>query len=414
MRSLLSEWYDDMTLVIVGHDDNDNYDDNNAENDDNDDGNDGTYSSETPMHEVILIAEKLQDKRKLTDSLPRIKFVRLEHMPSSRMEAMTVARAIRSMEPIRLEDGVGATSLTVGGRNNVVGQAVSCPVEKDMPWICKRVSNVDFLRFAYNLSRGRIQVQNAGEHGGLRVANRSWATVPIAVLGTIGDMGRHCLDITGTKHDGTPQGPFTRSKQTTGSHYPCLWNNNSKSQRSMIVEHDGALEIKHDATSEHVDTVWGTASRVHLNCQARYTAQRIIAAYTKDVSIGGRSWPNVIGIEPAYEKALATWCNSTFGIVLYWFAAGSQQLGRGMMAINAFRNAFPVLNAKKLSKAQINRFDRLFDNVGTSKMLPLNNPGADHVRRTIDAEILRILKIDIDMEQLYEWIRLEPQFDFNG
>ena len=389
---MLAEWYDDITVTIVEH------------------GDSGTYSSDTNMHEVMLVAQKRSAVRTSSDPAPRIKFIQLDRMPSSRLEALATSRAIRDTSVVRLEDGVGVTSLVVGNTDTVVGRAVSCPVEPGMPWVCRRVKNIDLLQFVYNLARGKIppfddQRNNAREN------KQTTTTIPIALLGSFADMGRHHLDIIGSKMDGTPRGPFNKISSSIRSKYKCLWNNNVDTQKCMLVEHDCSLEAKHDAAREHIAEIWATSGRVHLNNQVGYGAQRMIAAYTKDPTLGGAAWPNVIGLDKKYEKAFTVWCNTTFGLLLYWFVAGGQQRGRGRMGVDSFRKTFSTLDVRQLNHEQLTKFDTLFDITCHIELKPFSDPINDRTRKRIDNEVMRILNINIDLNNLYEWVTNEPQIN---
>ena len=290
----------------------------------------------------------------------------------------------------------------------MVGRAVSCPVTSDAPWACRRVKNIELLQFAYNLANGRLPpsggMRNAGSVDGA-------STVPIALLGSFADMGRHHLDIIGTKKDDTPRGPFNKIPLTGMSKYKCLWNNDADAQQSMIVEHDCSLEAKHDATCEHITAVWATSGRVHINNQVGYGSQRLIVAYTEDRVLGGASWPNVTGLDRVHEKAFTTWCNSSFGLLLYWFVAGGQQRGRGRMGVDSFRKTFPVLDVTVLKKKQLAEFDALFDEICRKRLKPFSATASDPVRRRIDEEVMRILGMSVDLDELYDWVGDEPQIN---
>ena len=389
-RNMLAEWYDDLTVTTVGH------------------GDDGTYSSDTTMHEVMLVAQKRSKKRTTGDPAPRIKFVQLDRMPSSRMEALAMSKTIRDTKVVKLEDDVGVTSLIVGDANTIVGRAVSCPVEPNMPWVCRRVRNIDLLQFVYSLAQGKLSTFDDARN--IKLENKAPAhTIPIRLLGSFADMGRHHLDIIGTKKDGTPQGPFNKLPRLSKSKYACLWNNNADTQQNLLVKHDCSLEAKHDATRKHVASIWSTSSRVHLNNQVRYGSQRLIAAYTEDRVLGGRTWPNVVGLDEKYEKAFTTWCNTTFGLLLYWLVAGSQHRGRGQMGVDSFRKTFYTLDVRQLNVEQLARFDTLFDTTCRMDLKPLSNPTNDRTRKRIDEEVMRILYLNVDLSKLYGWIENEPQ-----
>ena len=389
---MLAEWYDDITVTAVEH------------------GDDGTYSSDTSMHEVMVVAEKRNEKRTLSDPTPRIKFVQLDRIPSSRMEALAISKVIRDTEVVKLEDNVGVTSLLVGDADSIVGRAVSCPIEPEMPWVCRRVKNIELLQFVYNLAHGRLSTFDDIKN--IKLKNKVLSpTIPIAILGSFADMGRHHLDIIGTKKNGTPQGPFNKISRLSKSKYKCLWNNNADAQQSILVDPDCSLEVKPDATREHAALIWSTSGRVHLNNQVGYGSQRIIAAYTEDSALGGASWPNVIGLDQKYEKTFTIWCNTTFGLLLYWFVAGSQQRGRGRMGVESFRKTFSVLDVRQLNEKQLIRFNTLFDTTCRLNLEPLSDLSNDRVRKRIDEEVMRILGININLNELYKWIENEPQFN---
>ena len=383
VRNLINEWYDDVTIVTVGH------------------VGSGTYSSETSMHEIILVAQKREAPRSSRTAPLRIKFVQLDSLPLSRFKALEVAKAVKRVAAPRLEDDAGCATVLVGGDS--MGRMIDCPVENGR-WMCRRVSDISHLLFAYNLSHSLpLPPDDTGQFGTTR-------TIPVVSLGKIADLGRHHLDIIGTKHDGTPQGPFKKTPYSDRSRFPCLWGNNALTQTQILVEPDTSLEKKSNATMPHVSTVWATSTRLHLNYQIGYGAQRLIAAYTAGPTLGGRSWPNVVCLDSKFEKTLSLWCNSTFGLVLYWQTAGDQQRGRGMMSLGLFRKAFPVLDVRTLTDAQIARFNTLFDETCNISLMPFNQVHADLVRQTIDTCISSILGIRTDLNSVYKWLATDPQF----
>lgn len=374
VRSMLNEWYDDIALIHVGA---------------------GTYSSSTYMHETMLLARKISGKRKSKKAETRIKSVLLDAMPVSALAAWETARAIKSAEPVRLEDGTGDTSVRVGCDR--VGKSLACPVEGGA-WWAGRSRDTALLQLAYGLAHGFLP----GSAGGR-------ASIPVARMGDFAEMGKHHLDITGTKSDGMPQGPFNKLPPAPNPTYPCLWNNCHTTQTTMMADSDCSLERKSDASTEHAARVWGTATRTHVNYQIGYASQRLVAAYTDSPVLGGRSWPNV-AMDESYEKAFAAWCNSTFGVLLYWAVAGSQQPGRGMMSRVAFRTVFKTLDFGKLSKDQLAGFDALFDRTCREDLLPVNQLDGDPVRQELDSGIMDILGIRVDLAPVRAALVSEPQF----
>lgn len=347
MRALINDWYDDVYIVIVG-------------------GDDGTYSSDTNINEVMLVAKK-RKLRRLVNDKPRVTTVLLDSFPQNRLQSVEISKQINKLVPLKLEDATGYTNISLGNDN--IGIMVNCPTDGIKWWVCF-TQPIDLYILTYQL------VHNMTE-------------IPMIRLGDISELGPYHLDIRGDKSDGTPRGPFTKVKYSKNSSYSALWNNNHETQRQMSVFPDCSLQRKPDASIKHTNKIWNTATHVHINFQIRYSAQRLVTAYTKDVCVGGRSWPSVI-LDEKYEKAMMVWCNSIFGIISYWAISGFQQTGRGSMSKNVLKS-FPVIDFRTLSKKQLKSFNILFDKLQSTPLSPIMDAHKDEMRRHIDAEILKIL-----------------------
>ena len=311
----------------------------------------------------------------------------LDRLPASRLEGMEVAKIIRRTTPNLLECGRGGTSLMLG--DACIGDMLDCPVENGQ-WVLTRTSNIFLLQIAYGLITGRRGVE-------------------MTTVKDVATIGKYHLDITGTKQDGTPRGPFKKIRYDPRKVYQCLWNNDSNAQRAMAVDPDCTLEKKPDATVQHVDDVWRTRTHLHFNLQVRYTSQRLVAAYTTKETVGGSTWPNVILDDRRYEKAFAVWFNSVFGILAHWFVAGSQHTGRGLMTKTSFK-LMPVPDFDALADDVIGRLDAVFDDMRAKEMDAINRLDADEVRRELDRRVMDILKLQVeDLEQVYEWLVAEKQ-----
>ena len=383
-RLLVSEWYDDITVVSVSR------------------GSDGTYSADTAMREIMLVGERRRSRRAAEDARPRVKFVQLDQMPRSRLEALAVARRIKGTDAAILGDPAGGTALKIGGE--LAGSMVSCPIDGDR-WWCRRAADASMLGLAYGLAR-----PPPPPAGGADPARPpAGQAIRLTELGKIAKMGRLHRDIADGGRGGG-RAPFRRLPHAPGSEFPCLWANDARTQSSMVVPPDCSLEEKPGAGAEAVQDAWSTRTRLHLNNNVGYGAQRLIAAYTERPTLGGRGWPNVL-IGEKFEKAMAVWCNSALGLLSYWSASGSQQRGRGIMGITAFRKHFFVLDVRRLTGRQLSLFDGLFDRLCRRALLPFSDLERDRVRRDMDASMLKILDAGgMDLDRLYGWISSDPQF----
>ena len=405
VRRMLNDWYDGITLVQVGLSapaaagtadaDADGASGRTAPAPKNARDWGSTYSSDTGMNEVVLVARRRHSRRAKSDTGQRIRLVLLDSMPRSRLEALETARVVRDTRPVRLEDGVGHTSVIVGGDDatgggTVVGRAVSCPVE-DGHWWVGRVSDVYLLHVVYAMAHDGV--------GG----------VPMTTLGDVGRMGLIDRDLTGTetRSDGSPRGPFNRVPAGPRDAYPCLWKNRVGEQAAMLVPPDCALEPRHDSV-DRAREAWGTASRLHVNRQVDYRSQRLVAAFTADPALGGRAWPNV-AVDEKHEKALAIWCNSSLGILTYFITSTPQQRGRGNMTKTTF-TGLPVPDFRKADGSMIAGLDGLFDEYMAREMLPVNRMESDGVRIGLDTRMAEVMGIGWNLPEIRTRLVRERQF----
>ncbi len=366
IREVLNQWYDDITVVRLRR---------SAGTDEL------TFSAGTGMEEVVLIARKRTTKWP-EGQFPRIKFVLLNKLPTSRLGGLEVAKIIRKTPANRIEHCMGGTSLVLGDTH--VGDMLDCTVE-DGRWMLTRTSNIFLLQTAYSLINGGLGIE-------------------MTTIGEISYMGKHHLDIIGTKHDGTPQGPFIKIRYGRRQRYQCLWGNDAKTQRIMVVPPDYSLEKKQDATKEQVNNVWDTRTHTHINLYVRYTSQRLIAAYTEMETVGGSAWPNVRLNDSNHEKAFMVWFNSIFGILTYWFVSNSQQTERGLMTLTSCRQ-MPVPDFASMDEHIITQLDGVFDDLCKKEMKPINMVDSDKVRQEIDRRVSDILGLSVDnLEQIYDWL----------
>lgn len=418
VRAVVNEWYDDVVVLAVG---------------------DGSLSADTHMHEVMLAATRRKSARaqwREDIAALRIKFVELDRLPESILEARELAKYVMDHRALRAENGAGPSYVLTG--NDRRGRMLDCPsvsrIEADgaagalrpasatgararqrngnfaPSWPYRRATRMSMWYFAYCLAHN-IPLPDPPAAARLG-AGTGQATIPITTLSRLGRIGLVHRDIVGDEagKKGTPRGPFTNEPYREDHPRPCLWNNDSKSQRRMMVSPDGVLVQRPNALDDHAKRVMDTASHLHFNNEARYTSQRLIAAYTADKTVGGRAWPNVILGRAGHEKPLAAWCNSTLGMLLYWISTGEQHRGRGMTGVTALEQAFPVLNLRAVGAARTRRLARLFDRQCREEMLPLNQARKDPVRKAIDDRILEILDVDLDMGTVYRWVSAERQF----
>lgn len=340
--------------------------------------NDASFSSDTGMAEIILIAEKLSGG----NNTKRGRFVSLRTRPRSMLEASEIGRAIKECKKIDvLESGQGGSLLKIG--KDVAGAILDCPINNT--WKFVNVVDPVIEQIVYVLH-----------------FKSKYKFVHVKRIARTGPISR---DITADEN-GRIRGPFTRHDIVIYPEYPALWNNRQETQTTMTVMPDTALTKKPGASDEHVKKVWDTASRVHVNINPRYTANRLIASFLTKKAIGGATWPSIL-IEKKYEKAFVVWCNSSFGVLTFWSHSTKQQLGRGRSSPTSILDLL-IPDFSSMGDIQIKKLSNVFEEYQDKKLDLLKNLWKDPVRIEIDNKICSIMEINFDVEDMRNRLCLEP------
>ena len=143
-------------------------------------------------------------------------------------------------------------------------------------------------------------------------------------------------------------------------------------------------------------------SRLHLNNNFRYNSQPTAACMTPEPSIGGQGWPNLVLGERRQEKALAVWLNTSLGLLTHWSRSNRTQNGLGYL--NRLQTGkLPVLDVTQLTNPQLDRMEKIFEQVKESPMLPANDAWQDPIRAQLDQRVLtEVLELE---REAVDWIR---------
>ena len=334
---------------------------------------DQSFSADTGMAETMIVcreSSRAPEKRGL--------FVSLRRRPESEMEATEIARAIsavREGSAVRtLEDGpFGGTPLFVGDER--LGEVIDAPLSGDAPWSVAGISDFSVTQAALQLVRGRIwlpQVE-AGEA----------ADIPMVALQRACQVGITDNNIVGNGR----QTAFELIRPLSAAPtYPMLWGHDAQREKRMIVEPDSEGQVKLDRVNRAAE-IWDTRSHAHHNRDFRFNSQPLTVAFTEDRTIGGRAWPNVRFDDRAQEVAYTLWCNSTLGLLCYWWHSSRQQAGRGSMPITAIRS-MPTLDVTKLTQTQLSKAEEIFEDMTSAQFLPANEAYRDNSRKELDHRVL--------------------------
>ena len=353
-RQMLASGYTELSVLSIASASND----------------DLAFSADTGMAECLVIARKLRSGEKPSQ---RMHFTSLRRRPQGFAHASAVAQNISDRDLVRqIEDGpYGGTSLAVG--DDLAGETVvaPCPAAGEM-WGAVRLSDYSLAQTAYALSNSKLWVP--GSFTPLELNTE--------LLGVVGKLGLYSLDISGPP----PRAPFAKVKPSPTATYPCLWNHNAQNEKRMVCDPDSSLQV-HQGMEAKAAIVRATASRAHINRDFRFNSQPLTAAITEQVSLGGIAWPNVIFTDERFDYTFALWCNSTLGLLSYWWHANRQQSGRGRTTIRAVES-LPVLDFRTLSAEQLRRAETIFDEFRTLQLRPAYLADADPNRAHLDRRVI--------------------------
>ena len=348
-------------------------------------GSDMSFSSDTGMGECLVVARKL-GAYESNDG--RIIYTSLLHRPRGFAHAAETARSIlQSGSAWQVEDGpYDGTQALVG--SELVGKVLTAPCspEGDM-WSGTRISDYSLAQTAYALTDSRLWLPGSSTAHDLKVAP----------LNFVGQRGLYDMNIAGA----SASAPFTKIYPSPTATYPALWNHDAKKEACIVCVPDSQLQVK-QGMAEKAAVVWATASRAHINRDFRFNSQPLTAAFTEQKSIGGIAWPNVNFTNVGFDYAFTLWCNSTLGLLLFWWHSNRQQSGRGRTTISAVET-LPVLDLRALSDAQLVTAEGIFDEFRELDLLPAYLADADANRALLDRRVVcDLLGFD---EEVYRGVR---------
>ncbi len=351
-RQMLGAGYTDLEVLSIANSDDDL-----------------SFSSDTGMAECLVVARK-RGKR---NSDRRSRFVSFNLKPDSFVMSEALSRGIMEYADVRkLEDGsYGGTDLFIG--DDMVGQMLSTPYsENGEAWGPVRVSDYALAQTAYALSRSVLQIPG----------DKKSPNLPISYLYEIGKLGLYHLSLIGNP----PQGCFTKVAPSPTATYPALWSHDAKKETKMVCVPDSQLRARLGMESR-ADSAWDTASRVHINQDFRFNSQPLAAAFTERDCIGGTAWPNVKFNDSRFDYVFVVWCNSTLGLLSFWWHSNRQQPGRGRITISA-TGALPILDLRALSDEQLAVARGIFEEFRGLELLPAYLADADPNRALLDRRVI--------------------------
>ncbi|MCX7010114.1 MAG: hypothetical protein NTY53_23230, partial [Kiritimatiellaeota bacterium] len=382
-RKLLATQYSDVILISIA-----------GKTDD-----DMSFSADTGMGECLLIARKTPQMKN------RATFVVLKERPAYPMLGTVAARQIHqiraSKKVNRIEDGpVGGTPIYFGSEK--IGQVLDAPLPKTEIWNLSRISDLSLAQTAYQITvekRCWLPTMKKKDAFKLKVTT---------VAGLKAKIGPYHADINYSNADGSVRGPFKIEPITDGDvpTYPVLWAHEAECEKTISFDGDSEGLPKSDSDPDiqkiinnKVETVADTASYCHFNQNFRFNSQPTGMQFTPRKTIGGRAWTSIGLSSMEHEKALVVWGNTSIGLLLHWWHANKQQSGRGNIGITALES-LPVLDINSLSKKQLKKAAKIFDDFAKRELLTFYEIDKDQVRQELDQRFFKeVLNFDTALLQ---------------
>ena len=332
------------------------------------DNDDLSFSADTGLAECLVIARKL--KADETSEAP-VQFTSLANRPRGFEHASAIAKAIVQSDVIRhIDDGpYGGTPLLVGAES--AGEMLNAPRDSgDNVWGGVRIADYTLAQTAHSLTQSQLWLP------GFSSASRFY----VGRLNEVGERGWHHMNIAGSP------GPFVKAEPSTTATYPCLWGHDARKETRLVCEPDLQLLVR-PGMEARATQAWSTAGRAHLNLDFRFNSQPLAVAITERETVGGVAWPNVNFQNPMFDYAFSLWCNSTLGLLAFWWHSNRQQAGRGRTTVSG-ADSLPVLDFRKLSHSQISTAEVIFEEFRDKDLQPAYLADADPNRALLDRYLL--------------------------
>lgn len=350
------------------------------------------FSESTDLSEVLLVARK-EDPRK---PLPPSSTVALNlwRNPATNFDALAVCQTLRTHTPPNIPTGQGALDVFVGTEK--FGEAISYPWEDLKAWgswiMPCAFAQSELLRVAYDLLRGQLYLPGYGQVG----------KVALCPLHTFATLGPDRRDI----HDG-----FTVGSQLTP--YPAFWGHEAKEVFSIAQTPNAYLsplpEAKPGRNLRLAQELWPLAGNILMAERMWLKTQGLVALRVSERVLSNMWWPVSLKgqfAHQSFEKALALWLNSTFGLILL-LANRQETRGAWVDFKKPVLNEAPVIDLRTFSANAMETLATTYDAVCDQGLRPFSEMDADPVREKIDTAIGQVLGLP-DIAVLRRLLAREP------
>ena len=345
VRDMIRDGYGDLTIVSIADEPDSNR----------------SFSADTGMAEVLLVAKKGGQRS--------ARFVCLNRPLDSTLLAHAVAQAILSCAPQRIDGSLtGGTQIKVG--DDLVGSALTVPWAELQMWNVVGIRDLLLAQIMHHLAQGVVSLPTLGKF-----------KIPVCKVDDLAVIGMNDINVAGGKY-----APFTKGPLSRFPIYSVLWNHDADRERGFMVRPDYELRLK-DGMEAKAEKVWSMRSHAHFSRGTRFTSQSLTACFSPEPCLGGRAWPTVQMKTRAHEAAHVAWANSTLGCMLHWYWGNRQQTGRASFSVTKYPR-LPTLDVRHLSKRQLDRGMAIVERFSDGRLLPMNEAHVDDARHHLDRAVL--------------------------
>ena len=336
-----------------------------------------SLSYDTSIAETLVVARRLREGESPSR---RGVFVNLRRAAYRETDSLAITNAVNAAAsaPVHGSDGppVGGSPVMVGGEQ--WGEIMHGPLGAD-PWKAARWRNGATAQFAAALERGELWAADG---------TRAIARIPVAPMRDVCNVGPQHRRIRGVL------GVFDGYHGWDGqAQFPAIWSLNSLVHQGLLAEPNARLVPKPGLAYE---PIWSQSGNLHMTCDIRYNAQRIMTTRTSIRTLGLSSWHTITFQETDpimrshQEIVLGLWCNSTFGLMLHANHANRTQDGRGR-GNKGMLEAMSTLDVRNLRPWQLDAAQDIWRDFSDRKFESFHLCAVDPDRIELDGRIVQDL-----------------------
>ena len=330
------------------------------------------FSENTDLSELLFIARKLD-----SDEKPgRTTYISLWRNPRSIHEAMHLANAIEHVGSVVGIEESGITGAMSG--EGKLAELMTLPAASpDDIWLGALFAQVELLRIAWHLSRGRLSLPGSTEK----------TPIPLCQLSDLGALGPDRKRI----HEGFK---VTKSDWTP---FPGFWGHKSDEVVTIAqTPNCKLLEWKDSPRGPHYGShLWQRAGRILLVERLWPITHSVLAVGFEEKVLGNTWWAlDDSQLDEPQRKALLVWLNSTLSL-LFYFGRRAVTRSAWMQMKQPAWESMPVLDVRSLTQEQLTTLANAYDEAASQSLAPLAQLNTDPVRISIDEALCTVLDLPL-------------------